>query len=61
MGYSTIAQQRASRDFIRGYKVFRNHWWMGECSIHGETSFNSVIEGCEACARERLERESKVK
>jgi hypothetical protein len=60
----TIAQDRARREWCKGSNVARNYWWMGECAIHGETSFNSIIQGCEACARERLSKldnESKVK
>jgi hypothetical protein len=33
----------------------RNGWWMDNCPKHGHTSFNTVVEGCEQCARERLE------
>lgn len=29
-------------------------WWMDVCAKHGETSFNSIVDGCEQCARERL-------
>jgi hypothetical protein len=32
----------------------RNAWWMGECPDHGKTSVNSIVNGCEACANERL-------
>jgi len=33
----------------------RNGWWMDNCPKHGHTSFNTIVEGCEQCARERLE------
>jgi hypothetical protein len=56
----TLAQQRAGKEWINGFKVVRNHWWMDECKVHGVTSFNSIIEGCESCARERLARDSEV-
>lgn len=33
----------------------RNGGWMDNCPKHGRTPFNTIVDGCEQCARERLE------
>ncbi len=57
----TIAQQRARKEWCKGSVVVRNFWWLEECAIHGYTSYNSIIEGCELCGRERFNSKDVVK
>lgn len=53
-------QQRvkAVKEFTPGVSApgSRNGWWMDDCEKHGRASFNTIVNGCEQCARERLEK-----
>lgn len=35
----------------------RQGYWMDDCLIHGRTSFNTTVNGCEQCAAARLANE----
>jgi len=37
----------------------RQGYWMDTCPVHGLTSFNTIIDGCEQCAAKRLAEEDK--
>lgn len=46
---------------VEGGSISRNGWWMGDCPIHGRTSFNTIVDGCERCADENLVKNGLVK
>jgi len=37
----------------------RQGYWMDTCPVHGLTSFNTIIDGCEQCAAKRLAEKDK--
>lgn len=39
----------------------RSGYWLDDCPVHGHTSFNTIINGCEQCAANRIAGEDKAK
>ena len=46
---------------MSGLYVARNGYILAECPVHGHVSFNTIVEGCEECARERLAIQDQVR
>lgn len=57
----TDAEEKARRSYLDQLPASppgsRTGWYMDDCPKHGHTSFNTIVNGCEQCARERLEKE----